>query len=1192
MEDETRTTPDPTVDKELDVAAHLHMESLDAIELTAGHTLGFPWEGAPGTEFDCAMNIAANSIMDVPTIPTADLLEGVAADTEASPTFSIDSNTVGTANPDEVLEEDQVTVQEPYTGRPRQGKENLARAIDKIQLSLPRNPNESSEIRSVSSHGEDFRRELQDAEDDEVVPNNAGAGLQSKIHDSDDKAEQDDMDYEWQKEDYIAPEELSDRVFRVAEEQYKRLKNPSAEDTVLFAKARREEELRLRVLQSRIATTNNLSEEVEDRIFMEETNDSESFSSVQKPALATAPTESTQAQVTRKRKVLKPSQKEQIKSMEIGLQKMIGTNQYTTGLSKIQPGADQQKDPDKTSQRKSRKKTTRLSEGEILSLFSAGDVISAAQANESLPEIPTFTKKDKEKALTEIVASIPAADQAVARSDKRRILEATRKFDNKPSSKEDGTWKMKGLKCPGSWLDGKRERERSPTLPIGGLLCDVMGLGKTVTTLANILDGRCLDRSEERTPTLIIVPAGLVGHWAEQINKHCEQAIFGVVLEYHRNPRMSAQNDISSILFYNVVLVSYDEVRRSYPPPNPPTNLQSHEDIQEWWLEFYKESVGVLHQIRWHRIILDEGHVIKNRDSAVSTAVRALTGVHKWILSGTPLHNCVEELFPYFNFIGVPSSASFEQFEHAYCDRGERSRKRLVNILRSILHRKTHESRLFALPIVKLPPITQRNEFVELCEAEKVLYRKIEQVFIDKINDLSSPNRKASQWQCILTMFLKLRMFASHLLAAQDIVSYVLTEEVFTTLRPLSREGDTWDNPSSMITKMLLLVKSNHAVPTAQKVTTEDDIARIQPTGDCAKLTGKFRQFMEMLQGEGRWKEQLHRLVCPSCAQVPVQAVITSCYHLYCEECFHQLPDEGGRVGAGIKLCCVCDTVILEAADCGTFDKINPDRYESSVSPSSSFNSKRKPSGKSKQSKSQKRSKKALKRLQSSSMFHQPRRDSEHSSNDDSSDEDDTSEDWIPIIGPMTPSAKLLKVRELTKAWIESDEDVKIVLFTQFLDIIRLLQAMCSREGWGFTTISGKLSPTARDNNRAIFCEQKETKVMIVTLKTGGVGLDLSVANKCILVDLWWNEAIQDQACCRLFRIGQKREVECVRLVAKETIDEKMISLQEKKTREIQNVISLRILESRDTVRDILEFFGEVTQVEGGGFRLTRTSGE
>lgn len=67
----------------------------------------------------------------------------------------------------------------------------------------------------------------------------------------------------------------------------------------------------------------------------------------------------------------------------------------------------------------------------------------------------------------------------------------------------------------------QRERERSTTHPLGGLLCDVMGFGKTVTALSNILDGRPKDKDDQQAPTLIVAPTGLISHW--YVYQECEQ---------------------------------------------------------------------------------------------------------------------------------------------------------------------------------------------------------------------------------------------------------------------------------------------------------------------------------------------------------------------------------------------------------------------------------------------------------------------------------------------------------------------------------------------------------------------------------------------------------------------------------------------------------------------------------------------
>ncbi|RJE26305.1 helicase [Aspergillus sclerotialis] len=94
----------------------------------------------------------------------------------------------------------------------------------------------------------------------------------------------------------------------------------------------------------------------------------------------------------------------------------------------------------------------------------------------------------------------------------------------------------------------------------------------------------------------------------------------------------------------------------------------------------------------------------------------------------------------------------------------------------------------------------------------------------------------------------------------------------------------------------------------------------------------------------------------------------------------------------------------------------------------------------------------------------------------------------------------------------------------------------------------------------------------------------MSMANKCILVDLWWNEVLQEQAVCRLFRIGQERNVQFVKLVIKDTIDEYMLDMQQEKTVEINNTIGDDVLKQRNTIRELMRMFGYGRK--GHGFRV------
>lgn len=115
------------------------------------------------------------------------------------------------------------------------------------------------------------------------------------------------------------------------------------------------------------------------------------------------------------------------------------------------------------------------------------NVVQAANANESRPDMPTFTSKDKAKALKELIASIPNADQRSHDGERKAILEATKKFSGRGAVRSDGqgAWKLRGMESS-LWhhqLLGAaflRDRERSESKPHGGMVCDEMGFGKTI----------------------------------------------------------------------------------------------------------------------------------------------------------------------------------------------------------------------------------------------------------------------------------------------------------------------------------------------------------------------------------------------------------------------------------------------------------------------------------------------------------------------------------------------------------------------------------------------------------------------------------------------------------------------------------------------------------------------------------------
>ena len=121
----------------------------------------------------------------------------------------------------------------------------------------------------------------------------------------------------------------------------------------------------------------------------------------------------------------------------------------------------------------------------------------------------------------------------------------------------------------------------------------------------------------------------------------------------------------------------------------------------------------------------------------------------------------------------------------------------------------------------------------------------------------------------------------------------------------------------------------------------------------------------------------------------------------------------------------------------------------------------------------------------------------------------------------------------------------KVLVFSQFVSALKELETLISDDNIKYATIYGET------RNREVvihqFKKNKELTALLMSLKAGGVGLNLTEADTVILLDEWWNPAVEDQAIARAHRIGQTRNVLVLRLVAKDTIEEKVLQLQEKK---------------------------------------------
>ena len=139
-------------------------------------------------------------------------------------------------------------------------------------------------------------------------------------------------------------------------------------------------------------------------------------------------------------------------------------------------------------------------------------------------------------------------------------------------------------------------------------------------------------------------------------------------------------------------------------------------------------------------------------------------------------------------------------------------------------------------------------------------------------------------------------------------------------------------------------------------------------------------------------------------------------------------------------------------------------------------------------------------------------------------------------------SAKLDRLEEILTELIE--EDRRILVFSQFTSMLDLIRPRLDRLNFSYSLLTGD----TKDRPREIRTFQNgEAKIFLISLKAGGVGLNLTAADTVILYDPWWNPAVEEQAIDRAHRIGQDKPVFVHKLVMTGTIEEKMEQLKEKK---------------------------------------------
>lgn len=292
-----------------------------------------------------------------------------------------------------------------------------------------------------------------------------------------------------------------------------------------------------------------------------------------------------------------------------------------------------------------------------------------------------------------------------------------------------------------------------PQLLLGGILADDMGLGKTLQIISLILsDGL------ENGPTLIVAPVSVLSNWEQQIKFHVKTDHQPKVLVYHSCKPMSAPE----LRNHHVVITSYGM-------------LSSEAKI--------KNSARVF-GVEWRRVVLDEGHTIRNAKSQLAQAANMLKARSRWVLTGTPIINNVKDFYSLLKFLkltgGLQDEGLFSQviarpIRQAQSQHPDRIKavNLLGHLMKDICLRRKKEMKFVNL---NLPPKTEYIHRVSFDKTEKTKYDALLAEAQGALEEFQkkSKNGQLGRYTNVLERLLRLRQVCNHWILAKERVGDLL----------------------------------------------------------------------------------------------------------------------------------------------------------------------------------------------------------------------------------------------------------------------------------------------------------------------------------------------------------------------------------------------------------------------------------
>ncbi|KAK4555920.1 hypothetical protein LTR86_007140 [Recurvomyces mirabilis] len=739
----------------------------------------------------------------------------------------------------------------------------------------------------------------------------------------------------------------------------------------------------------------------------------------------------------------------------------------------------------------------------------------------------------------------------------------------------------------------------------GGILADDMGLGKTIQLISLLVthkseDPRC-------KTTLILAPVALLRQWKQEIEAKVKTS-FRHRLTVFIQHGPSKKKSFADLRQHDVVITTYGSLAFELKKVE---NFHNRRRTEPQARPNSKEQCAILGEdAQWYRVVLDEAQCIKNKSTQTAKAAYMINAKYRFCMTGTPMMNGVDEFYSLVKFLRVKPYSVWEKFRKDFSQplksgRDEsraQSMQRFQALCKAVMLRRTKKSKFEGRPILTLPERTTEMVNPEFSKEEHDFYQHLETQTQMTFNKYWEAGTVGKQYTQVLVLLLRLRQAACHPHLIKDYaisavagveqadlvkLAQSLAPDVVQRIR--EKEGsfecnicmDATQNPAIFIPCghdacsecfARITDPANAIANGNEDGGTKAKCPNCRGPIDSKQITD-FASFKQVHQPELLTEAERKELECDDDSETEVGDESDD-EGDDVEDSETESEEEDVKVNrrGDLKGFVVYgngedeatdddeeeedDYVHVKGADAEDYDPEDLNNVGGPTQANGSRPKARKSKPEAEKPKKIKKSKKS--KGKGKAKGKKP-------------DKVTTLAD-LKRLGSRNIKARQAYLRRLRKDYVGSakiDKTIdtlksimavtsddtddsgngpeKVLIFSQWTSLLDLLEIAVDMEGWNYRRYDGSMNAKDRADAVDEFKTNANLRIMLISLKAGNAGLNLNMASQVIILDPFWNPFIEEQAIDRAHRLGQMREVRVHRILIKETVEDRICAIQEKK---------------------------------------------